>query len=66
MRLEWIVFRIGLLSMPWLTPTCLSISRLTGRKIAIGVTVTGRTLIVVFDEIDAHTVYPITAYDLED
>jgi len=65
-RLEWIVFRIGLLSMPWQTPTCLGISRSTGRKIAIGVTATGRTLIVVFDEIDAHTVYPITAYDLED
>jgi len=44
----------------------LGISRSTGRKIAIGVTATGRTLIVVFDEIDAHTVYPITAYDLED
>lgn len=47
-------------------PTCLDTSRSTGKKIAIGVTVTGRTLIVVFDEIDAHTVYPITAYDLED
>ena len=41
-------------------------SRSTGRHIAIGETSTGRTLIVVFDELDDSTIYPITAYELEE
>jgi len=27
---------------------------------------TGRTILVVYDEIDEDTLYPVTAYDLED
>ena len=41
-------------------------SRPTGRHIAIGETSTGRTLIVIFDELDDSTIYPITAYELEE
>jgi hypothetical protein len=29
-------------------------------------TSTGRMILVVYDEIDEYTVYPVTAYDLED
>lgn len=49
-----------------LHPHTLDRSRSTGRRIAIGDTLTGRILIVVFDELDDSTIYPITAYDLED
>jgi len=38
----------------------------SGRPVAIGATSTGRTILVVYDEIDEYTVYPVTAYDLED
>ena len=41
-------------------------SRSSGRPVAIGATSTGRTILVVYDEIDEETVYPVTAYDLED
>ena len=41
-------------------------SRSSGRPVAIGATSTGRTILVVYDEIDEYTVYPVTAYDLED
>lgn len=41
-------------------------SRSSGRPVAIGATSTGRTILVVYDEIDEDTVYPVTAYDLED
>ena len=41
-------------------------SRSSGRPVAIGSTSTGRTILVVYDEIDEDTVYPVTAYDLED
>ena len=41
-------------------------SRSSGRPVAIGATRTGRTILVVYDEIDEDTVYPVTAYDLED
>jgi len=46
-------------------PHSLDRSRSTGRHIAIGETSTGRMLIVVFEEVDDSTVYPITAYELE-
>lgn len=49
-----------------LHPQTLDRSRSTRRHIAIGETSTGRMLIVVFDELDDSTIYPITAYDLED
>ena len=41
-------------------------SRSSGRPVAIGATSTGRTILVVYDEIDGDTLYPVTAYDLED
>ncbi len=36
------------------------------RPVAIGTTGTGRTILVVYEEIDEDTIYPVTAYDLED
>jgi uncharacterized DUF497 family protein len=38
----------------------------SGRPIAFGYTRAGRKLAVVYEEIDSITVYPITAYDVED
>lgn len=38
----------------------------SGRPVAIGAVSTGRTILVVYDQIDEDTVYPVTAYDLED
>jgi uncharacterized DUF497 family protein len=40
------------------------ISRSSGRPVAFGITSTGRHLMVVYEIIDADTVYPITAYDV--
>lgn len=40
------------------------VSRSSGYPIVFGDTRTGRHLLVVFEEIDADTVYPITAYDV--
>lgn len=40
-------------------------SRTTGYPAAFGGTSTGRYIIVIFDEIEASAVYPITAYDVE-
>ena len=40
------------------------ISRSSGRPVAFGYTSTGRHLMVVYEQIDADTVYPVTAYDV--
>ena len=40
------------------------ISRSSGRPVVFGNTGAGRTLMVVYEEIDAETVYPITAYEV--
>lgn len=40
------------------------ISRSSGRPVAFGYTREGRHLMVVYEEIDAETVYPITAYEV--
>jgi uncharacterized DUF497 family protein len=40
------------------------ISRSSGRPVVFGDTSTGRHLMVVYDEIDADTVYPVSAYDV--
>ncbi len=40
------------------------ISRSSGRPVAFGDTSTGRHLMVVYEEIDADTVYPVTAYEV--
>ena len=47
-------------------PEAQETSRSSGRPLAIGATSTGRTILVVYDQIDEDTVYPVTAYDLED
>ena len=47
-------------------PESLVESRSSGRPVAIGTTSTGRTILVVYEEIDEDTAYPATAYDLED
>lgn len=40
------------------------ISRSSGRPVVFGDTSTGRHLLVLYEEIDADTVYPVTAYDV--
>ena len=40
------------------------VSRSSGRPVAFGDTDAGRHLMVVFEEIDAETVYPVTAYEV--
>jgi uncharacterized DUF497 family protein len=40
------------------------ISRSTGRPVVFGDTSSGRHLMVVFESVDASTVYPVTAYDV--
>ena len=40
------------------------ISRSSSRPVVFGDTSTGRHLMVVYEEIDADTVYPVTAYDV--
>jgi uncharacterized DUF497 family protein len=40
------------------------ISRSSGRPVIFGDTDAGRHLMVVFDEIDEDTVYPVTAYEV--
>lgn len=39
-------------------------SRSSGRLVVFGDTSTGRHLMVVYEEIDADTVYPVTAYEV--
>ena len=41
-------------------------SRSSGRPVATGYTADGRLIFVVYDEIDECTVYPVTAYEVED
>lgn len=43
-----------------------SISRSSGLPIVFGTTSTGRTIAVVFQEIDADTAKPVTAYTISD
>ena len=47
-------------------PETREISRSSGRPVAIGTTDTGRTILVVFEQVDRDAVYPVTAFDLED
>ena len=46
-------------------PIASDVSDSTDRPIVFGYTVSGRKLAVVYEFIDAVTVYPITAYDVE-
>ncbi len=45
-------------------PSDFDLSRSSGRPVVFGDTNAGRHLMVVFEEIDDETVYPITAYDV--
>ena len=45
-------------------PTDADTSRSSGRPVAFGDTSMGRHLMVVYEEIDAGTVYPVTAYEV--
>jgi uncharacterized DUF497 family protein len=45
-------------------PTDFDTSRSSGRPIVIGDTSTGRQLLVVYEDVDATTVYPVTAFDV--
>ena len=47
-------------------PVGSGVSRSSGRPYVVGYTPDGRKIIVVYEEIDAVTVYPSTAYELED
>lgn len=40
------------------------VSRSTGRLVVFGDTSSGRHLMVVFESVDASTVYPVTAYEV--
>jgi uncharacterized DUF497 family protein len=40
-------------------------SRSSGRPVAVGRTPEGRLLIVVYEQIDDLTIYPVTAYEVE-
>lgn len=40
------------------------ISRSSGRPVVFGDTQKGRHLVVVFEQVDEHMVYPITAFDV--
>lgn len=42
------------------------ISRSSGRPIAFGYTPDGRYICVVYEEIDEFTLYPVTAFEVED
>jgi hypothetical protein len=47
-------------------PDWIKFSRTSGHPIAFGTTYTGRTIAVVFAPIDADTIRPITAFDVEE
>ena len=48
----------------FLNSTDADISRSSGRPVVFGDTSTGRHLMVVYEEIEADAVYPVTAYDV--
>jgi uncharacterized DUF497 family protein len=41
-------------------------SRSSGRPVVTGYTTDGRLIFVVYEEIDDVTIYPVTAYEVED
>lgn len=40
------------------------VSRSSGRPVLFGETTSGRHLMIVYEEIDEGTIYPVTAYDV--
>ena len=49
-----------------LNPVDQDVSRSSGLPIAFGFTPDGRYILVVFEQIDKMTVYPVTAYEVEE
>lgn len=49
----------------FLNPIGHDTSRSTGRPIVYGFTPGGHYILVVYERIDAETVYPVTAYEIE-
>ncbi len=49
-----------------LNPDYLSVSRSSGRPIAFGFIDDGRQIAVIYEQIDDCTVYPITAFDVDE
>jgi len=45
-------------------PTDTDVSRTSGRPVAFGDTSTGKHVMVVYEEIDPDTAYPVTAYEV--
>lgn len=45
-------------------PTDEDVSRSSGRPVLFGETNSGRHLMIVYEEIDDDTIYPVTAYDV--
>lgn len=48
-----------------MSPIDADISRSSGRPVVFGDTLTGRHLMVVYEVIDSHTAYPVTAYEVQ-
>lgn len=46
-------------------PLARTTSRESGRPIVTGITPDGRLIVVVFEEVDECTIYPITAFEVE-
>lgn len=46
-------------------PLSESVSRSSGRPIAFGITSSGKSIGVVYEQIDEDTVYPVTAHEVE-
>ena len=49
-----------------LSPVDRDVSRSSGLPIVFGFTPDGRYILVVYEQIDDVTIYPVTAYDLEE
>ncbi len=46
-------------------PTGKDVSRSSGMPIAFGFTPDGRYILVVYEQVDAVTIFPVTAYEVE-
>lgn len=46
-------------------PISYDVSRSSGRPIVYGLTADGRYVLVVYEQLDQDTIYPITAYEIE-
>jgi hypothetical protein len=48
------------------SPTSEGVSRTSGEPTVFGFTADGRYIIVVYEQVDEDTVYPITAYEVDE